>query len=693
MPHKLDALLRPRSIAVVGATQRQHAVGNTLMQNLLGGNYPGELYAVNPRYEQVEGVPCKASLAEIPGKVEHVIFAVSDERIEEAFAEAIEHGARAATIYSSLVLAEDSTPCLRERIKTMAEQAGVLLCGANGMGFYNFTESTWACGFDTRMHRKVGNVSLLSQSGSGMSAILDVDERLNFNFAVSTGQELVVSAEDYLDFVLEQDQTRVIGFFMETSRKPAQLISALEKARRKKIPLVVVKVGRTELSSRLAESHSGALAGSDAVYDAIFNYYGVQRVDDLDELATALIMFAQGHDTAEGGVVAIHDSGGERQLLLDLADKLGTPLCKINADTERKLEGLLDPGLPAVNPLDAWSVGGAGYHEVMAECFVALLNDPSAALGAVVHARAPGGRIYEEYGDYLRKGQQASGKPVFLVAARQGTGEDERVLRWTDEGMPVIDGVSAFLVGARSMIAYRDFLQRPAMALPELNMDKLQDWRAALDSDREFDEHSSAKMLNELGVPMLESKLANNEEELLRAAGRMQYPLVLKSAAPGLKHKTEHKGVRLNIVDEQQLLEHYRDLVASLGHRVLLAQMQSAYGVEMILGIARDEQFGPMIVIGIGGIHAETLGDTILLHPPFDKAYAMQALQDLKLRPLLEGVRGKPAVDLNAYCDAAARLSVIAVELRDQITELDINPMLVMKKACVGLDALICRPT
>ncbi|HIE82712.1 MAG TPA: CoA-binding protein, partial [Dehalococcoidia bacterium] len=178
------------------------------------------------------------------------------------------------------------------------------------MGFYNFTASIWACGFDTRSDHKHGNVTLISQSGSGMSGILDVDERIDFNFAVSTGQELLVSAEDYLDYALDQKETKVIGFFMETSRYPEKLIAAFEKAKQRGIPIVAIKVGRTALASELGESHSGAMAGSDVVYDAVFDYYGVQRVDDMDELATALIMFAQPHRVAEGGLVSIHDSGG-----------------------------------------------------------------------------------------------------------------------------------------------------------------------------------------------------------------------------------------------------------------------------------------------------------------------------------------------------------------------------------------------
>ncbi len=307
MSHFLDPLLCPQSIAIVGATQRKEAVGSKVLKNLLEGEYPGNLYAVNPRYQEIDSVACYPSLSELPQAVEHVIFAVGDGRIESALDEAIAHGIKAAIIFSSLVLENDTTPLLLERIYQKVKQAGILLCGGNGMGFYNFRDSVLACGFATRSHRKQGNVTYISQSGSGMAGILDVDERIDFNFAVSTGQELIVSAEDYLDYALDQPETRVVGFFMETSRHPEKLIAAFNKAKARNIPIVVVKVGRTELAAELAVSHSGAMAGSDTVYDAIFDRYGVQRVDDMDQLATALIMFAQPHAVQAGGIVTIHD--------------------------------------------------------------------------------------------------------------------------------------------------------------------------------------------------------------------------------------------------------------------------------------------------------------------------------------------------------------------------------------------------
>ncbi|CAM9431017.1 unnamed protein product [Phaeothamnion confervicola] len=199
MPHRLDTLLRPRSIAVLGATEREGTVGRTTVENLLKGGFEGPLFAVNPRYPSVCGVPCFPSLAALPQPVEHVIFAVSDARLEAALEEVIAHGARSATMMSALVLEDDSVPLLRDRILARIRAAGLAVCGANGMGFYNFEHGIWACGFHTRQHMRGGNVAYISHSGSGMCGIVDSEERIDFNLVVSTGQELAVTMDEYLD--------------------------------------------------------------------------------------------------------------------------------------------------------------------------------------------------------------------------------------------------------------------------------------------------------------------------------------------------------------------------------------------------------------------------------------------------------------------------------------------------------------
>ena len=348
MEHRLDPLLRPRSVAVVGASARVDSLGDWALRNLGLGGFKGRLYPVNPNYDNLQGHRCFPSLADLPETPDCVIFAVGDHRLESSLDEAIAAGVPAAVIQSTLYLDNDEEPALRERVRRKIRDAGMLVCGANGMGFYNVRDHVWTCGFDSTSHTAPGNVALISHSGSGMSGIIDCDERLRINVAVSTGNELSVTMDEYLDFVLELPETRAVGLFIETARNPEGFHAALAKAARRSIPIVALKVGRTQRSAELAVSHSGAMAGVDATYEALFDRYGVQRARDQDEFATMLIMFAEMFPVAAGGLVTLHDSGGERQLLVDLADEIGVPLtlARMHADTDYAVIeiGMSNPG-------------------------------------------------------------------------------------------------------------------------------------------------------------------------------------------------------------------------------------------------------------------------------------------------------------------------------------------------------------
>lgn len=690
--HRLRPLLKPASIAVLGASSRLGSVGNEVFVNLRKGGFSGTIVAVNPVYSEVEGVACYASLSDLPELPEHVIFAIGDQRIEAALDELITLGIKACTIFSALILKDDKTPLLKQRIQAKAEKAGLLVAGANGMGFYNVRDQVLAGGFDTREHRYPGNVTLISQSGAGMSGIVDCEQRIDFNLAVSSGYELTVSMEDYLDYALDLPETRVVGLFLETSRHPQKLVAAFKKASARNIPILVLKVGRTALAAEMALSHSGALAGTDQSYSALFDRYGVQRVADMDQLATALIMFAQPQAAATGGIACLHDSGGERQLMIDLADQYSVPLAQLDAQTLARLKGLLDPGLPAVNPLDGWGAGGADAPANMAACFTALLEDQHVALGAVIHDRGPNSEVYPSYMEYLHQAQDATAKPVFLVANRQGSGSDNLAITSTQKGFPVIDGVSQFLVGARCLLNYRDFQQRQAPQLPSLSTERIAHWRQRLESQQQLSEAMVSQFLADFEIPMLLGVEVATESQLMEAAGQLDFPLVLKTAEPGIAHKSDQGGVILNITSQAQLLDAYQDLSQRLGSAAILAPMVEAAGVEMIMGITTDKQFGPVVVLGFGGIYAEMLKDTTVLLPPFDSATASQAIGRLKMSPMLAGARGSSAVDIQAYAEAAARLSVLALEFADLIAEIDINPVKVMASGCLGLDALLLKP-
>ena len=688
MKHRLDPLLRPRSVAVVGASNRTDSIGEWAVRNLDLGGYEGKLYVVNPRYEEVQGHRCYAALADLPEVPDCVIFAVGDHRLEAALDDAIAVGVPAAVIQSALFIDDDSEPLLKDRVQFKILDAGMLVCGANCMGFYNVRDHVWTCGFDSAMHDAPGNVALISHSGAGMSGLIDCEERLRINVAVSAGNELSVTMDEYLDFVLDLPETRAVGLFVETARNPEGFRAALRKAVHRGVPVVALKVGRTEESARLTVSHSGAMAGDDATYEALFDRYGVQRARDQDEFATMLIMFAEMHPVGAGGLVTLHDSGGEQQLLVDLADDTGVPLTRLTDATISALQDILDPELPAVNPLDGWSRGGADAAENMRRALTVMMQDSGAALGAVIHDRAPGGKIYASYLNYMQRARSESGKPVALVAARQGSGHDKVVVTSTAAGYPVLDGVSQFLRGVRALFEYRDFLLRETQE-PELPESALvEKWQARLRSGETLAEAESLAMLSEFGIDIAAPVEASGEEEVVAAASGMGFPVVLKTTGAGLLHKSDQGGVSIGIADAEELKKMYARMRDRLGDDVLVAPMVSA-GVEMFLGLKRDPQFGPVVLLGFGGTLAETIGDVQFALPPFDSQHARRCIDRMRLRPLLDGVRGTAAVDVDSYCKLAARFSVMAHALGDVLSEIDVNPVIVGEADAIAVDALV----
>ena len=688
MPHRLDPLLDPESIVIVGATT-SGGMGSRVIKNLQNGGYKGKLYGLHPKNKDAFGIPCYPDFKSLPEKVEHAIFAVSDERVEGLVDAAIEAGVKAMSMMSMLYLDDDRKPYLKDRIQIKLKEADILLCGANGMGFFHIEKGVWVNGHFSRPNHEPGGVCIISQSGSGVAGIIDCEERINLNLSVSSGSELTVGAEDYLDYILHQESTTVVGLFLETIRKPDQMIKSFELANEKRIPIVVLKTGRTERSAELTVSHSGGLAGVDDCYNALFDKYGIQRVADMDELATTLIMFDQPHSLANGNMVSMHDSGGERQLIIDIADQQGVEFAELEEATTQKLEEILDPGLPPVNPLDAWGKGLGDADQIMIDSMIAMLSDSNASMGAIVMDRGPLGKIFPEYVDYLEQTNQQTGKPVFLVSNRQGTGTDPLVLELSQNGMPVIDGMHSFLAGVRCLHQYRDFLNRKDEINVDLNADKMKKYQGQLEKSDFVSEAYALNMFFDLGLNANESKIIPNEEELVSTAKEMGFPLVLKTAVEDVYHKSELSGVYLNIDTEEKLRSSYKELQEKLPGNALLAKMVQSEGVEMIVGMTTDQQLGPMVTIGFGGYYAEAMNDAITLMPPFSKEMAKNALSKLKMKTLLEGYRGSKPADLDAFAEFASRFSVIAVELSNQVCEIDLNPVILGNDNCIAVDALI----
>jgi acyl-CoA synthetase (NDP forming) len=685
--HRLAPLLVPRSIALVGASAKEGSVGHGMVSVFKGGAFPGKVYLVNPNYREIEGLPCFPALSELPEAVDHAVMGIANARLEGQMAEAIKRGTRAATIFASGYLENDSEPKLTQRIAAMAREAGVQICGGNCMGFYNLEYGLRVCGYLPPPWLSAGPIAFITHSGSAYSALCHNDKRFRFSLAVSAGQELVTNAADYLDFALEMETTKVVGLFLETVRDPQRFVAALEKAEARDIPVVALKVGRTAESAALALSHSGAMAGNDAAYQALFDRYGVIRVDDLDELANAMLLFGQPRRLGKGGLASIHDSGGLRELTIDVGATHNVPFAKINETTVKRLAGRLEYGLEPVNPLDAWGTGH-DWEGIFRDCLAALMQDPDTSIGILFAETRSGYYLHEGYADIVRDVAAQTDKPMLIANNMACLGNDDLAVRMTHDGFPVLIGIGQTMAVLRAAMAHRDHRALPPMKPLEAPAGARQQWIARLQQGTALDESESLRLFGVYGIPVLPHRIVEDAAGALAAARVLGFPAVLKTAMPGILHKSDVGGVKLNLGSEAQLRDAYDELAKRLGPRAIVMPM-AGKGIELAFGAIADPQFGPVVMAGAGGTLIELLGDRRFAMPALDDTAARRLIDRLKVRPLLDGARGAPPSDVAAVAQAFARFSVMIADLGDLIAEADVNPVLCGPKGCVALDALV----
>ena len=688
--HRLEPLLNPTSVAVIGASQKAGSFGLMTIETLRRSGFEGPVYAVNPGYDEVAGYPCVAAIGDTPEPVEHAIMVVANSRVEAAIEAVIRAGVKSVTLMASGYLEGDTEPKLTERLAAMANEAGLLVCGGNCLGYYNF-ENRIHTNWCPRDPYPPGNVAFISHSGAIFLSIAGSDPRMRYNLAVSAGQELNVTAADYLDYMLDMPSTRSVAMILETVRNPELFVAALEKARDRDIPLVAIKIGRTAQSARLAMTHSGALAGDDAAYEALFDHYGVIRAATVAELTGTAQVLATGKRAATGGLVGLHDSGGSRGLAIDLANDHGGRYANIADATTAVLAGHLEYGLEPVNPVDMWGTG-VNWIEVIEGCYTALINDRDSGAGiyfgdySVIHEDMP-----HMVAAIERTAAQTS-KPAFIVQPVAGVLPDAMLAR-VHGGMPIIDGIETGMQVVRALFWYRDYLARHGAVPPTAPAaDVIARWRARLATGADLDEAESLALFADFAIDVAAHRVVTGEAELSDALGELGYPVVVKTAEPGIAHKSDVGGVHLGLGDAAAALAAYRNLAGRLGPRALVSAMVEA-GTELSFGMVHDDQFGPLIMVATGGVLIELLEDRKVAMPPFSTVEARRLLDGLRGRKLLDGARGRPAADVDAAALALARFSVLAHELGDLIAEADANPILCTPTGAVAADGLIvARP-
>jgi acetate---CoA ligase (ADP-forming) len=686
-------MLEARSVAVVGASVKTGSLGRQMMAELRRGGFDGAVYPVNPGYDEVDGYRCYPSLLEVPEPVDLAILGVANARIEAAMADAAELGAGSVVTFSSLYEEPSGGPSLAERVAAIAAARGMAVCGGNGMGFVNVPGRLRATGFATPDDLRPGPVTFLSHSGSAFAAFAFNDRGIGFDLLVSSGQEVVTPMDAYLRFGLERDSTRVVALLLETVRNPDGFRAALARAAERDVPVFALTVGRTDASKALVVAHSGALAGEHGAYEAVFDAYGVHEVRSLDEMADAIELFSSPRRVHAGrGIASIHDSGGERALFVDLATEHDVPIAGVSEATLGRIAATLDPGLEAANPLDAWGTG-IDADRIFRESFAAFHDDDDVAAMAFVVDLTRQGEPYEEgYLQVARDVWTSTAKPFCLLSNLSAAvaADEARMLR--DDGIPVLEGTTSGLLALKHLLDDASKRARAAPTKPRLVPEDVRSaWRSRLGEATPVRELEALRLLADYGVPTVAARSAESVSAAADAAEEVGYPVALKTAAPEVAHKTDADGVRLDISNAEDLRMAYEDVSARLGPSVSITAM-AAKGVEMHLGIVNDPMFGPLVLVAAGGVMVEVLRDRALGLPPLDDAAALRLIDRLKIRPILDGVRGAAPSDVAALAHAVSRMTVLADDLGDLIDAIDVNPVIASPTSCVAVDALVVPP-
>jgi len=684
----LDRLLRPRSIAIVGASPREGSLSQRLLSALEPMGYAGEVHLVNPKYPEIGGRKVHPDLASIGKVVDSAVLAVGDVQLEAAFDAVV-----AAGIPSAVVMGRGQehaprpdAPTLLQRLGAKARRAGVAVCGANCMGYVNRLDAIQVTGMPFKRLGPAGGVALVSHSGSTWSGLLGNQRGIGFNIAVSAGQEMATTMAEYIGYLAGLPSTRVIACILETVRDPAVFIAALDDARERGIPVVILKLGRSAAGQAFAQSHTGAMSGSVAVHEAVFERHGAISVRSLDELLDTCEIFLRSTKPPRRGVGVVTDSGGERQLIADLAADVGLGFAGLHPATAARLAESLDADIAPANPLDYWGDAGSS---ILLPCLEGVAADPGIGI-TVLASNMVTGRDYPlECSAALETLKRRGEGEVVLMGNISSTLSPTEGARLRDAGIPVLTGTETALRALRHFTRHHFDAPAPSR-VPAPPADAPARWldRFAQRDAGVLDAATSFSMLADFGLPLAPWIVTGDVEAAVRFADQAGYPVVAKIDAADLAHKSDVGGVIVGI-DSASALRSAVSRLQALGFGANLLVQKQVTGTELIVGMSTDPQFGAVFTVGGGGVFVEVFHDVALCLPGDAEATILAKLESLKVCKLLKGARGRKPADLTAIARVIARFMDMGTALAGRIDEIEINPLMVDGASIAAVDALV----
>jgi len=689
MTNKLDVLFRPRSIAVIGASAEVRRIGGRPVDFLKRSGFEGPIYPVNPRRDEVQGLRAYPSVAEIPGPVDHAIISVPVQDALSAIEACIAKGIKGGVMFTSgFREVSESGKALEDAIVQRCREGGFRLLGPNSLGFINVRDKVFSSftGAVEISWPTPGNIGIASQSGAfGMYCYTRLADRdIGISHFIATGNEADVDVAESIAWLAEDPTTDVILAYLESCRDGARLRDALALARARNKPVVVMKVGVSDIGALAAASHTGALAGSDAGFQAVFEETGAYRAGSMDEMLDVAQAAAQGVLPKGRRVGIISVSGGAGVLLSDAASEFGLEVPVLPEAAQAQIKEMIPFSSPR-NPIDAtaqvrndFSVFGRildvgveqGNFDIIVTFFAYSGQEPNGMDGVKsalfsLRQRYPNIPIFVSMSatPEVRREFEAAGLLVFP--------DPRQVMR--------VASALAYLGEERAPIGPRDLGK---VSLPE----------------RDIDEATAKALLSKAGIPFVRERKAATQAEAADAADALGFPVALKVLSPDIAHKSDVGGVRLNLRNRDEVVAAWTEMMEAVRRNAPQARLEGALvapmiggGIETVLGVHRDPIFGPMVMFGVGGIFVEVFRDVVFGLAPLDMPRALAMIEKIKGRALLEGARGRPPADKAALAEALVALSRFAADHADAIESIDINPFISLPEGGIAVDAVVVK--
>ena len=680
----IDKMLNPQSVAVVGATPRMQ-YGGRFLDAMLKAKDRVNIYPVNPRYDEIMGVQSYPSVSDLPEAPDLVGIVVPYHQVLNVLEESHAKGAKSAIVISAGFSERDldDRRDLQGEVGAFAKETGLRICGPNCLGVANVQADIWPSASSRGSDGLSGPIGLVCQSGAsafGPFLTRAVEEGIGLSHIISTGNEADLDFCDFARYLLDQDSVSVIAGFVEGFKDARKLVEVAKLAAERGKPIVMIKIGRSDLGSRAARSHTAALTGVDALYDEVFAQYGITRVQDYDELLEVSQLLAHTRKPGKPGVAVVSHSGGISSLTADMCGQVGLDLPPLTDEARDGINDVLKGFGWAANPSD---VTGFANSDSFPEIMRHMSEQPE--IGTLVVASAGSDAQAEQV--IAQRDASERGLAFLWTGTRSASAG---LARLKEARIPVFYVPDKLAFGLRTLLNYhqwRDSRQTEGFGqCPAITQDQEQTVAGLKALGRTaFSEHESKRLIAAWGVPVAQEITASDPATAVTAAESIGFPVAVKADSPDILHKTEAGVVRLGLNSAEQVRSAVEEVMSNAAlaapggtiNGALVQEMVSG-GVEVIVGVSYDQQLGPVLLFGTGGVTVEVYNDVALRLCPVTRSEAVEMIDQVKGSRLLKGFRGSPPADVDALADVLVQVSHMAAQLEGTLSELDINPLMVL---------------